>query len=286
MCPISSLQTKFSSGPTSGEYSFIESEEDPTSPSQSQFYGLGGKIVSLSAILSPVFLLLLVLNLRISSHPENDYTTRTIFGDSMTSSFVLILSQCKFVNLLSLVPWTRQPFGGNDDFLYVDPYDGQAWTLYKNQNFDPERQSTVWDDIYPSNFIAVENPQQFGFQGGVELSAEAQNSTDFVAGSQGFGLAFLHQIHCVGVLKHYLSYENRSEMTAQQNVHTNHCLEILRQLVLCKADLSVQRPKGLPSSTRWPSQQQHVCRDERVLMDAIWSRAIVKADGGWIRRRK
>lgn len=197
MSPISSLQTKLSPGPTSGEYSFIESEEDPKSPTQSRFYGLGGKIVSLSAMLSPVFLLLLLLNLRISSHPENDYTTRTIFGDSMTSSFVLILSQCKYVNLLSLVPWTRQTFGGNDNFLHVDPYDGQAWTLYKNKNFDPKRQSTVWDDIYPSNFIAVENPQQFGFQGGVELSAEAQNPTDFVAGSQGFGLAFLHQIHCV-----------------------------------------------------------------------------------------
>ncbi|KAF7880295.1 uncharacterized protein EAF02_007141 [Botrytis sinoallii] len=265
MSPISSLQTKLSPSPSSGKYSSIESEEDTTSPTQSQFYGLRGKIVSLSAILSPVFLLLLVLNLRISSHLENDYTTRTIFGD---------------------IPWTRQTFGGNDNFLHADPYDGQAWTLYKNQNFDPERQSTVWDDIYPSNFIAVENPQQFGFQGGVELSAEAQNSTDFVAGSQGFGLAFLHQIHCVGVLKHYLSYVNRSEMTAQQNVHTDHCIEVLRQLILCKADLSVQRPKGLPSSTRWPSQQQHICRDERVLMDAIWSRAIVKADGGWIRRRK
>ncbi|KAF7896583.1 hypothetical protein EAF00_006597 [Botryotinia globosa] len=265
MSPISSLQAKLSSGRTPGEYSFIESEEDPISPTQSHFYGLGGKIVSLSAILSPVFLLLLVLSLRISSHPENDYTTRTIFGD---------------------IPWIRQTFGGNDKFLHVDPYDGQAWTLYKNQNFEPDRRSTVWDDIYPSNFIAVENPQQFGFEGGVELSAEAQNSTDFVAGSQGFGLAFLHQIHCVGVLKHYLSYENRSAMTAQQHVHTNHCIETLRQLILCKADLSVQRPKGLPSSTRWPSQQQHVCRDERVLMDAIWSRAVVKADGGWIWRRK
>ncbi|TGO44329.1 hypothetical protein BCON_0544g00020 [Botryotinia convoluta] len=176
MSPINSLQTKLSPGPTSGEYSFIESEEDLTSPTRSPFYGLGGKIVSLSAILSPVFLLLLVLNLRISSHPENDYTTHTIFGD---------------------IPWTRQTFGGNDNFLRVDPYDGQAWTLYKNKNFDPERQSTVWDDVYPSNFIAIENPQQFGIQGGVELSTEARNSTDFEAGSQGFGLAFLHQMHCV-----------------------------------------------------------------------------------------
>ncbi|TGO83127.1 hypothetical protein BPOR_0699g00090 [Botrytis porri] len=146
MSPISSLQTKFSSGAASGEYSSIESEENLKSPTWSPLYGLGGKIVFLSAILSPIFLLLLVLNLRTSSRPENDYTARTILGE---------------------IPWIRRTFSENENFLHIDPYDGQAWTLYKNKNFDPERQFTSWDDIYPSNFIAVENPQQFGFQGGV-----------------------------------------------------------------------------------------------------------------------
>ncbi|RDW64610.1 hypothetical protein BP6252_10261 [Coleophoma cylindrospora] len=131
------------------------------------------------------------------------------------------------------IPWIPRPFRADDRFINEDPYAGKAWSLYKGKSFAFERESTVWDDIYPGDFIAIENPGKYGFDGGVDLSAIAANSTEFAAGTQGFGLAFLHQIHCIGVMKHYLLQQrDGNNMTEQQFHHADHCLEMTRQVRL------------------------------------------------------
>lgn len=60
--------------------------------------------------------------------------------------------------------------------------------------------------------IAIETPQKFGLSGGVALDATVvMNSTEFASGSHAFGLAFLHQIHCVVRFQHFLHRENEAD---------------------------------------------------------------------------
>ncbi|RDW68649.1 hypothetical protein BP5796_09306 [Coleophoma crateriformis] len=174
--PINPFRTRFSPVPSSEDDSVDELEERLSRPTQSVFSGLGQKITCFSAILSPILLLLLILNQHGTLHADNDHSAHAIFGD---------------------IPWIPRPFRADDRFINEDPYAGKAWSLYQGKSFAFERESTVWDDIYPGDFIAIENPERFGYDGGVDLSAIAENPTEFAAGTQGFGLAFLHQIHCV-----------------------------------------------------------------------------------------
>lgn len=52
-------------------------------------------------------------------------------------------------------------------------------------------------EISPGAWVAVENPEIVGFSGGVALKQASQNPGQWTHESQGFGLAVMHQIHCV-----------------------------------------------------------------------------------------
>jgi hypothetical protein len=95
------------------------------------------------------------------------------------------------------VPLTAQVFGGHTDgFIKSDPYDGQAFALFRGKPFNASYNRTAWDDIYPSDYIAIENPGRYGLWGGLDLAVEGKSEHDWV-GEMGFTLGLLHQLHCV-----------------------------------------------------------------------------------------
>ncbi|KAK4176280.1 hypothetical protein QBC36DRAFT_239196 [Triangularia setosa] len=88
------------------------------------------------------------------------------------------------------------------------------------------------------------------------------------------GLGVSHSLHCLKRIKQYLHpsyyYPNISttpsgnETWADLTVHVDHCLESLRQEVLCKADTNVYTLHWTPHSKLKPSvkvPQQSVCVD-------------------------
>ncbi|CZS90849.1 uncharacterized protein RAG0_01740 [Rhynchosporium agropyri] len=172
----------------------------------------------ISALLSPVLLILLALNIYYNSFRhihDDDAFTRAIFGD---------------------LPFTAHPFGSSGhDFFHSDPYDGQASALYHGKPFNASQKRTPWDDIYPSDHLAIETPERFGLWGGLDLSNEGKNKDEWT-GQMGFNVGILHQLHCVGILKHTVMTYNRTEesprLTEFEIYHANHCVEVLREVRL------------------------------------------------------
>lgn len=89
--PTNPFRSKFSPVPTSEDGSVNELEGSLPLPTRSVFYGLSWKITCLSAILSPILLLLLILNPRLPLHADNDLASRTVFGDSTTPQSTIFL---------------------------------------------------------------------------------------------------------------------------------------------------------------------------------------------------
>ena len=72
--------------------------------------------------------------------------------------------------------------------------------------------------------------------------------------------------------------------------HTNHCIETLRQAVLCAVDLTLEK-LDLEDTTSPLKPQRgnsgwgnvHVCRDWTILAEMFRQRGIIKSKTGWIK---
>jgi hypothetical protein len=69
------------------------------------------------------------------------------------------------------------------------------------------------------------------------------------------------------------SYEEFGLFTRQELEHTSHCVEYLRQSILCAADTSMEGETGAwPDSTAWG--QRHTCKDYNALIEMANERSI------------
>jgi Mycotoxin biosynthesis protein UstYa len=80
-----------------------------------------------------------------------------------------------------------------------------------------------------------------------------------------------HQYHCVYLVTKFfrLAVDNHGELSDLERGHTFHCLEFLRQVVMCHADptldLAVPNFHGSESSTGFG--YWHSCRDYGALFE-------------------
>ncbi|KAK2010905.1 hypothetical protein LZ32DRAFT_534992, partial [Colletotrichum eremochloae] len=83
----------------------------------------------------------------------------------------------------------------------------------------------------------------------------------------GWVLSVFHQIHCLSIITTRLGI-SRKEFADWDHFklgHTAHCIEYLRQSILCSGDTSLEGESGSWSeSIGWG--QKHVCRDYNTLM--------------------
>lgn len=83
----------------------------------------------------------------------------------------------------------------------------------------------------------------------------------------------------------YLSYE-ATGTAESKGEHIPHCVEYLRQAVMCNADLTLEKPEDPESYpqrvTGWGNT--HRCRDWDAVIAAIRARALRRGKDGWVWR--
>ncbi|KII91606.1 hypothetical protein PLICRDRAFT_38403 [Plicaturopsis crispa FD-325 SS-3] len=97
-----------------------------------------------------------------------------------------------------------------------------------------------------------------------------------------FGVAMYHQLHCLDSLRMAITrgpeHDHRRDAEFSgygkraQVPHVNHCLNYLRQTILCSADLTLE-PEISPNEVGEGLAVTHVCRD--------WSRLYEYAEKNW-----
>lgn len=94
---------------------------------------------------------------------------------------------------------------------------------------------------------------------------------------QGGYLATLdvfHTLHCVNKIRksYYSDYYHDPNPLADQQEHFDHCIDLLRQVIMCHGDISLHTYEW-KDDYRWPwpsMQTEHQCRNWDKLM--LWSK--------------
>jgi hypothetical protein len=93
---------------------------------------------------------------------------------------------------------------------------------------------------------------------------------------QGGYLASLdvfHTLHCVNKIRkmYYSDYYHDPNPLADQQEHFDHCIDLLRQVIMCHGDVSLHTYSWIDElRVPWPSMQtEHQCRNWDTLME--WS---------------
>ncbi|KAL2060781.1 hypothetical protein VTL71DRAFT_9423 [Oculimacula yallundae] len=97
---------------------------------------------------------------------------------------------------------------------------------------------------------------------------------------EGYILAVYHQLHCLSILTTALgtSREEWAKLEEQKREHRSHCVEYLRQSILCSADTTLEGETGSwTKSTGWG--QTHSCVDFDALTEMANQRAIWDLSG-------
>ncbi|KAI0396413.1 hypothetical protein F5Y17DRAFT_472826 [Xylariaceae sp. FL0594] len=141
-------------------------------------------------------------------------------------------------------------------FVDSDLHDG-FW------NFDGNSKElrTPWDEVFAGAWIEIAHPADYGLKGGLPMSKYYNGNVS--PESEAYVPSVFHQIHCVGEIKHaIIALQNGRELAAPE--HVNHCVEYLRQAVLCSGDLTLERPLFV-GDTAWTPPNGwgfvHQCRD-------------------------
>ncbi|RDW72830.1 hypothetical protein BP6252_06737 [Coleophoma cylindrospora] len=170
------------------------------------------------------------------------------------------------------IPWRAVVLDSDERFVESKPPKGN--------------ESSVWDDIYPGSWVAFDDPSIGGATGrGMQMTDVAADPSSFMATSEGFTVAVMHQIHCLMSIKGALldfeaggTVEEVAEDRFSTQPHLHHCIEIIRQAIMCQSDLSLEHTEGQTASG-WGNA--HFCRDFPSVIKAIRERAITNPGGGW-----
>jgi len=119
----------------------------------------------------------------------------------------------------------------------------------------------------------------------IKLSEEelklANNATSIRHKNGGYvgGLGISHSLHCVKRIKQYMHrdyYYQGDQQWDELFFHADHCLESLRQAVMCAADVSVYTLEWTPHSRYKPAvrvPQAHACVNWEALHEWMLGRA-------------
>ncbi|KAI9814389.1 MAG: hypothetical protein M1827_003245 [Pycnora praestabilis] len=138
----------------------------------------------------------------------------------------------------------------------------------------------AWNDISIVRPLDLPITAESFLDIGSDPDTAAKNAPEFGGGY--FAVPeFTHQLHCVNLLRkvsHFkFSYYNAIDPDFTDNidvfkVHIDHCVEMLRQFVMCNADAGIVTAHWIEQRNRpWPDfNTKHVCRDFEGLLD--WTR--------------
>ncbi|KAH8811326.1 hypothetical protein F5884DRAFT_781778 [Xylogone sp. PMI_703] len=131
-----------------------------------------------------------------------------------------------------------------------------------------------WQQLFPKGrgYVKVKEHEDFEVLHPPFKMHDVLEEGDFY---EGYILAVYHQLHCLSILTTALGV-SRAEWAAleEQKVdHRAHCVEYLRQSILCSADTTLEGETGSwTKSTGWG--QTHSCVDFDALTEMANERAI------------
>ncbi|KAL3422012.1 hypothetical protein PVAG01_06168 [Phlyctema vagabunda] len=107
----------------------------------------------------------------------------------------------------------------------------------------------AWSDLFQHANIRV--PKE-------ELDRTGRSSVQLADGSGDYlgSLDVYHQLHCLKYIRHYVhqDYYTLGKTNVPNVEHVNHCIEMLRQIVMCKADTALMTYEWLPDFPGpWPN---------------------------------
>ena len=87
-----------------------------------------------------------------------------------------------------------------------------------------------------------------------------------------------HELHCLKYIRHYIYRDSYSIKKTNVPVldHVDHCIDSLRQLVMCRADMAVQTYSWIPTlRIPWASfRTEHECQNWETFDDWASQRAL------------
>ncbi|KAK4448437.1 hypothetical protein QBC34DRAFT_407430 [Podospora aff. communis PSN243] len=129
----------------------------------------------------------------------------------------------------------------------------------------------LWDSMMPvgAGFIRVPHPRQFGLPPSQPIANHTEEA-------ELYSLSVTHQLHCLAVLRDVIiKYERRDRSRFAGDGHEYHCLDYIRQAILCSGDTTLDyandRVFGQDGKvTRYGftgSNSTHQCRDWDFIRD-------------------
>ncbi|KFX94862.1 hypothetical protein V490_04118, partial [Pseudogymnoascus sp. VKM F-3557] len=141
----------------------------------------------------------------------------------------------------------------------------------------------LWNDMMPKGkgFLRVPNARVYD----LPLSKPSGNGTD---GAEEFSVSLTHQLHCLAMLRDVIVQFGKGsasrfwDQAAQGGSgHAYHCLDYIRQGILCAGDTSLEFVKAeyddfgkVTSSSVDGAGVAHVCRDWSVIREALEAKRV------------
>lgn len=92
------------------------------------------------------------------------------------------------------VPWKLQLIDNNQRFIDARPPDYMVGEVGINKT----ESTNPWDEIYPSVWVALSQPSRGSVDGwGMKMKHVAAEPGEWDEDSEGYGIAVMHQVHCV-----------------------------------------------------------------------------------------
>ncbi|KEQ90518.1 hypothetical protein AUEXF2481DRAFT_9415 [Aureobasidium subglaciale EXF-2481] len=114
----------------------------------------------------------------------------------------------------------------------------------------------LWDGLVPigAGYVRVPNPRQYRLPASQVVK---DNGTGY---AEMYQASVIHQLHCMGVLRNYTrAYEAGIPPPFGGHFHVKHCIEYVRQAILCTADTTLEQANAGGGFTAQGAVPQ--CRD-------------------------
>ncbi|KAF3768853.1 hypothetical protein M406DRAFT_327269 [Cryphonectria parasitica EP155] len=144
-------------------------------------------------------------------------------------------------------------------------------TAYEDTSIDGDK---LWDDLMPvgSGFVRVPHPRQYDMPASKAIEGDPEDA-------EIYSVSALHQLHCLGVIRDVIKkYESHSKSRFAGAGHEYHCIDYLRQSIMCAGDTTLDYAEAHAGDGRRTgfsgANSTHQCRDWDALVGwAVENRA-------------
>ncbi|KAL5321891.1 hypothetical protein ACEPPN_009854 [Leptodophora sp. 'Broadleaf-Isolate-01'] len=136
----------------------------------------------------------------------------------------------------------------------------------------------LWNDMMPigSGFIRVPYPRRFDMPQSKAIENDPEEG-------EIYSLSITHQLHCLAVIRHVImKYEKRDKSRFAGDGHEYHCIDYIRQAIICAGDTTLDYAEIVTGSDGVErrlgftgANSTHQCRD----WDAIREWAVENRSG-------